>query len=197
MRDADQPTLAAALWPGERATRLARGAALVVGGAMLLAISAKIQLPFYPVPMTLQTLVVLLLALALGARLAGGAVALYLAEGLVGLPVFAGVVAGPQYLAGPTGGFLVGFLVAALAVGALAERGWDRTARRLVAAAVLGHLIIFATGYAWLAALIGPEEAWLLGVAPFYLATVLKTLLAVALMLASWRGADALRGRQG
>ena len=100
---------------------LLRGAALAFLGALVLAASAKIEVPFYPVPMTLQTLAVLTLGALFGARLAAATVALYLAEGLVGLPVFAGAVAGPAYLAGPTGGYLVGFL---------ARRGAGRLARR-------------------------------------------------------------------
>jgi biotin transport system substrate-specific component len=185
MADALDATLAATLWPTTRA-RLARDAALAVGGALALALSAKIQVPFTPVPMTLQTLVVLTLGAAFGARLAAAAVALYLLEGLLGLPVFAGAVAGPVYMMGPTGGFLLGFLVAATLIGLLAERGWDRSWARLLAAMTLGHVAIFALGFAWLAALIGPEKAFALGVAPFALATIVKTLLASALVGAAW-----------
>src|SRR6202789_1304863 len=87
------------------AERIVRGFALALGGSLLLAVSAKVQVPFFPVPLTLQTLVVLLPGAALGARLAAASVALYLIEGLAGLPVFASAVAGPVYMAGPTGGF--------------------------------------------------------------------------------------------
>jgi biotin transport system substrate-specific component len=122
--------------------------------------------------MTLQTLVVLVLGAAFGARLAAATVALYLLEGLLGLPVFAGAVAGPAYMAGPTGGFLLGFLIAAALIGFLAERGWDRSWGRLVAAMTLGHVAIFALGFGWLAVLIGPEKAFALGIAPFAAALV-------------------------
>ncbi|HLH48198.1 MAG TPA: biotin transporter BioY, partial [Roseiarcus sp.] len=149
---------------------------------------------FYPVPMTLQTLVVLILGAAFGARLAGATVALYLAEGLIGLPVFAGALAGPAYMAGPTGGYLVGFLVAAVAIGFFAERGWDRSGPRLLVAMALGHALIFAFGFVWLAGLIGAEKAWALGVAPFFAATLVKTLLAWALVGAFWSAALGLRG---
>ncbi len=186
-------TLVSTLWPARRTARLARNAALVVGGALALAVSAKIQVPFYPVPMTLQTLVVLVLAAACGARVGAAAVALYLIEGLLGAPVFAGAVAGPGYMAGPTGGYLIGFLAAAALVGALAERGWDRSWAWLLAAMTLGHAVIFAFGYAWLAALIGPEKAFALGVAPFVLATIVKTLLASALVGAAWSAVAGLR----
>jgi biotin transport system substrate-specific component len=194
MNDNRRPTLAATLWPQQAASRLARFAALAVGGALALAISAKVEVPFYPVPMTLQTLVVLALGAAFGARLAAATVLLYLAEGLAGLQVFAGIGAGPGYLAGPTGGYLLGFLVAAALVGWLAERGWDRSAPWLLAAMTIGHLVILAFGFAWLALLIGPEKAWLRGVAPFFAVTVVKTLLAWALVAAAWRAVASLRG---
>jgi biotin transport system substrate-specific component len=194
MNDNRRPTLASMLWPQQAASRIARFAALAIGGALALAISAKIQVPFYPVPMTLQTLVVLVIGAAFGARLAAATVLLYLAEGLLGLQVFAGIAAGPLYMAGPTGGYLLGFLVAAALVGWLAERGWDRSLGWLLAAVVLGHLVIFAGGYAWLAYLIGPEKAWLFGIVPFFAATIVKTLLAWALVAAAWRGVASLRG---
>jgi biotin transport system substrate-specific component len=164
------------------AERIVQGFALALGGSLLLALSAKVQVPFYPVPLTLQTLVVLLLGAALGARLATASVALYLLEGLVRMPVFAGAVAGPLYMAGPTAGFLVGFLAAAALIGFVADRRWDRSWIRLLVSLSLGHAVVFAFGFLWLAQLIGPEKAFAAGVAPFALATIVKTLLAVALV---------------
>ncbi len=158
-----------------------RAAAVVIGGSLVLAASAKWQIPFTPVPMTMQTLVVLMLGALFGLRLAIATVALYLAEGLIGAPVFAGAVAGPAYMFGPTGGYLIGFLAAAAVIGFLAERGVARSLVGLAATLSLGHVIIFAFGFVWLARLVGAEKAWALGVAPFYAATVLKTALAVAL----------------
>jgi|SRR5271165_1838809 len=186
-------TLIATLWPARRNARLVRDAALAVCGALALAVSAKIQVPFYPVPMTLQTLAVLVLGAAFGARLGAAAVALYLVEGLFGAPVFAGAVAGPAYMAGPTGGYLVGFLAAAVLIGLLAERGWDRSWPRLLAAMTIGHAVIFAFGFAWLAVLVGAQKAFALGVAPFALATIVKTLLACALVGAAWGAVARLR----
>ena len=174
---------------------LRRGAALAVLGALILVVSAKVQVPFYPVPMTLQTLAVLTLGALFGARLAAATVALYLGEGLIGLPVFAGAVAGPAYLVGPTGGYLVGFLLAAALVGWLAERGWTRGWLPAIAAMTLGHLVIFAAGFAWLAPALGAGKAWAVGVAPFYAATLAKTLLAAALAIAARRMAP--RGSVG
>ncbi len=164
------------------AQRIAQSLAIALGGSLVLAISAKVEIPFYPVPLTLQTLVVLLLGPALGARLAAASVALYLIEGLAGLPVFAGALAGPAYMAGPTGGYLIGFLAAAALIGFAADRRWDRSWIRLLVSLTLGHAVVFAFGFAWLAQLIGAEKAFAAGVAPFALATIVKTLLAVALV---------------
>ena len=179
------PTLAATLWPTAPADtstgRAFRNVLLAVAGSLALWASAKIQVPFWPVPMTMQTFVVLALAAALGTRLGTAAVLLYLVEGAVGLPVFAGTPEkglGLAYMMGPTGGYLAGFVAAAFVVGALAERGFDRTIPRMLAAAAIGHAIIFLCGWGWLSTLLGAEKAWALGVAPFHAATVAKTLLA-------------------
>lgn len=185
---ASAATLAGLWWPaapGRRAAVL-RAALLMVAGSALLTLSAKVQVPLPPVPMTLQTLVVLMIGAAYGWRLGGATVGFYLAQGLAGLPVFAGAAAGPLYFAGPTGGFLVGFLAAAALVGALAERGWDRPLIRVVALMAFGHAVIFAFGLAWLSALIGPGKAWAVGAVPFLAPTVIKTALAAALMQAGW-----------
>jgi biotin transport system substrate-specific component len=179
------------VWPA-RAEGLSsplRTAILAIVGTALLTLSAKVQVPFWPVPMTMQTFVVLVLGATYGARLAGVTVALYLLEGALGLPVFAGTppaVAGLAYMAGPTGGFLLGFLAAAVIVGFLAERGWDRSLLRLSAVMILGHAVIFAFGLAWLSALMPFAKAWAVGFVPFMAATALKTALAIAAMQAAW-----------
>ena len=165
---------------------LAAAAAVVLGSA-LLAVSAKVQVPFWPVPMTMQTMVVILLGMAYGSRLAAATVALYLVEGLAGLPVFAGAAAGPAYMAGPTGGYLAGFLLAAGFTGWLAERGWDRTPVKALAALTLGHALVFVPGVAWLSVLFGFEKAVAVGLAPFWAATILKTALGAAIMQAAWK----------
>lgn len=194
MRDSHKATLAATLWPVASQARVLRQGALALAGAMLLTLSAKAQVPFWPVPMTLQTLVVLVLGAAYGPALAASTVALYLAEGLIGLPVFAGASAGPAYMMGPTGGYLLGFLAAALLTGALAQRGFDRTLPRLLALMTLGHAVIFAVGFGWMAVLFGASKAFALGVAPFWAATIVKTLLAAFLMAGLWRVTERLRG---
>ena len=195
-----QSSLAAQLWPVEgasRATALLRFAALSVAGALALTLSAKAQVPFYPVPLTLQTLVVLVLGAALGARLAPGATLRYLLEGAAGLPVFAGTPEkgiGLAYMMGPTGGFLAGFVLAAAFIGWCADRGLDRPAWKLTAVLFAGHALIFVLGFAWLAQFIGVEKAWMAGIAPFYLATAVKTLLAAAIVAGSWKLIGRLRG---
>jgi biotin transport system substrate-specific component len=188
---APAPTFAALVWPARDsgAASALRAIILALAGSALLALSAKIQVPIPPVPVTMQTLVVLLIGATYGWRLGGATVLLYLIEGMLGLPVFANTppaAASPAYLLGPTGGYLVGYLAAAVVMGFLAERGWDRSLPRVVAMMTLGHLIIFAFGLAWLAQLFGPAKAWAVGAMPFVLGTVLKTALAAALMKAAW-----------
>lgn len=181
-------TLVGLLWPvqASRINEVTRAAVLLAVGNLLLVISAKVQVPLPPVPVTLQSLVVLLLGAACGWRLGTATVLLYLAEGATGLPVFANLSAGPLYFAGPTGGYLVGFAAAAFVVGLLAERGWDRPLPRVVALMAIGHGIMFAVGLAWLAVLFGPEKAWAVGALPFLWGTAVKTALAAALMQAGW-----------
>lgn len=162
-----------------------RQAALMVAATGLLALSAKVQVPLL-VPMTLQTLVVLVLGAAFGARLAVATMLLYLAEGALGMPVFAGPVAGTLYFAGPTGGYLVGFVLAALVVGLLSERGLCRTIPGALSAMIIGHAVIFACGFAWLSVLFGAQKAFAVGVAPFYAATAIKTALGAAFLPAAF-----------
>jgi biotin transport system substrate-specific component len=163
-----------------------RSFGLALGGSLLLAVSAKIQVPFWPVPVTMQSLGVLLIGIALGSRLGAAAVLAYLAEGFVGLPVFAGAAAGPAYFAGPTAGYLLGFLIAAASIGWLAERGWDRSAGSAVLAMAIGHVLLFVPGVLWLAVLFGWPKAIAFGVTPFILATLVKTALGGAVIAALW-----------
>jgi len=189
MNSQPNATLVSVLWPESRDSLL-RLSAIVVLGTLLLTASAKIQVPFWPVPMTMQTFVVLFLGAALGPRLGALTVLLYLAQGAVGLPVFAGTPEkglGLAYMAGPTGGFLIGFAAAAYVVGWLAERGWGQSVPKLFLAMLLGHVVLFAFGVAWLAQLIGIEKAWMLGVVPFYAATIFKTALGAFVVPALWQ----------
>ena len=152
--------------------------AIVIGTA-LLALSAHIEVPFWPVPLSLQTLVVLLIGLAGGARLGGAIVLAYLAEGALGLPVFHGG-GGIAYLAGPTAGYLFGFLPAAILVGALAERGAGGIART-ASVLLLGDALIFTFGLAWLAPSFGLAKSLAVGLVPFLPAEAAKLALATAL----------------
>jgi biotin transport system substrate-specific component len=181
-----QPTLVDVLWSPGTGSNPARAIVLALIGSILLIISAKIQVPFWPVPMTMQTFVVLVLGIAYGWRLAGATVLLYFAQGAVGLPVFA-AGGGLTYLAGPTGGYLIGFLLGALAVGWLAERGWDCSVPRTLAAMLIGTAIIFACGVVWLSTLIGLPQAISAGLVPFLLSEAVKVALATALVPFAWR----------
>jgi len=178
-------TFAEVLWPAPGMSRTLRALLLALLGSALLTLSAKIEVPFYPVPMTLQTLVVLLLGMAFGARLAAVTVLLYLAEGAVGLPVFAGTPErgiGLAYMMGPTGGYLVGFVLAAAVCGWLTERRRDLFG--LALAAVAGTVAIFVPGVLWLAYLIGFEQSIVHGLMPFLWGALVKGGIAVALGLA-------------
>src|SRR6195256_4764108 len=135
---ARHPSLAAVLWP-DRSAYVVRSVILVALGTALLTLSAKVNLPLPYVPMTLQTLVVLVIGAAYGWRLGGTTVMVYLAEGGSGLPVFAGPVGGLAPLLGPTAGYLVGFVAAAFTTGWLSERGWDRSMPLLFVAMGAGH----------------------------------------------------------
>lgn len=195
---APQATLAAALWPTRGHAALLRAALLALGGSLLLTFSAKLQIPFWPVPMTMQTFAVLVIGMGLGARLGGATVALYLAEGALGLPVFAGTPEkgiGFAYLIGPTGGYLLGFLVSAALLGWLAERGWDRHIGSTLAAMALGSALIFACGLAWLGPLIGFTKAVQFGLLPFLPGAALKIALAAVLLPGIWRMLGRRRNR--
>lgn len=169
-----------------RRTDLIAAILIVLGGTALLALSAKISVPFYPVPMTFQPLAVVLIGAAFGPRLGGATVLAYLIEGALGLPVFA-TGAGFAYMMGPTGGYLVGFLLSAIVVGALARRGWDRSPLTMAGAMIIGMAMIYIPGVLWLGTVIGWNKPLLsLGVTPFLLGDVLKVALGALMMPAAW-----------
>lgn len=189
-------TYAALVWPARHggAAGWLRGTVLALLGAGLLTLSAKIQVPG-PVPTTLQTLAVLALGAMLGGRLAVLSVALYLLEGLAGLPVFAGtppVPSGPAYLLGPTAGFLFGLLLAGGIAGAAADRGLTGRPLAFAASMALADVALLVCGFLWLAFALpihgqfglGAERAFAIGIAPFWLAEAMKiTLASLALPL--------------
>jgi biotin transport system substrate-specific component len=177
-------TLSQAIFP----TRTpARHALLVVGASLLVAALAQVSipLPFTPVPITGQTLGVLLTGIVLGSRMAALAMALYLLEGAIGLPFFAG---GRSGLGGPTTGYLLSYPLAAFLTGWLAERGWDRKPLTAAAAMLTGSLVIFGLGATWLSAYVGGAmKAFTLGVLPFIPGDLLKTAMTSGLLPLTWR----------
>ena len=178
-----------AIWSRQNtsAASMLRLAVLAIAGSALMAVSAKIQVPMWPVPMTMQTFAVLVIAMSFGLRLGAATLLLYLAEGAVGLPVFASG-AGLAYLAGPTGGYLVGFFVAAVLVGWLAEKGWDRNAVQTLIAMALGTIVIFGLGVTWLAIFLGDaDKAIASGLTPFLVGAAVKITLAAAVLPIAWR----------
>lgn len=183
--------LAAVAWPQPAAgfSLVLRSLILVAFGTALLTLSAKINLPLPFVPMTLQTLVVLVIGAAYGWRLGCATVIAYLAEGAVGLTVFAGPVGGLAPLMGPTAGYLAGFVAAAFVTGWLSERGWDRSVPLLFVAMALGHIVILVAGFGWLAfgMKLGVEKAWLVGIVPFLAGSLVKNALGAALLPAARR----------
>ena len=188
-------TLAKTLLPIDNA--IVRNLILAIVGSLALWVSAKISIPFWPVPLTMQTLVVLVIGTAFGARLGAATVLLYLAEGAVGLPVFSGTPEkglGLAYMMSTTGGYLVGFVLAAGAVGFLAERGWDRSPLKTALAMVLGNVLIYVTGLLWLGTIVGwdkPVLAW--GLTPFLAGDAVKIAAAAVLMPLVWRLVSAFK----
>jgi biotin transport system substrate-specific component len=146
---------------------LAKQAAIVVLGSIGLAVLSQVTVPFIPVPMTLQTLGVLLIGLTFGFRMASATLALYLLEGLVGLPVFAGFSSGIAVFMGGTAGYLAGFLIAASVLGLMADKGLTKGWAGTIAAVAVGQVIIFGLGVAWLTALYGFDKAIAFGLLPF------------------------------
>ncbi len=186
-----QSTLIGIIWPVDaRSNVMFRNGALVILGTLFLTLASKVQVPFWPVPMTMGTLAVLVLGMAYGWRLAAATLMLYMAEGALGLPVFAGTPEkgiGLAYMMGGTGGYLVGFVLAATFVGWLAERGWDRTMLGTILAMLAGNALIYIPGLLWLGVLFGwdkPIFEW--GFTPFILGDVIKLGMAAVVMPLAW-----------
>jgi biotin transport system substrate-specific component len=193
--------LSEALLPADGAALWAKRAALVVLGIAALAIAAKIRVPFWPVPMTMQTFVVLSIGAAYGMRLGGVTLLGYLAVGALGFDVFTSSSAtnnGLAYMMGGTGGYLLGFLLATLALGALARRGWDRSVPRMAGAMLIGEVLVFLPGVLWLGHLFAAEQGWPwvleAGLVSFLPAEALKLALAALVFPAAWRAVGRARG---
>lgn len=174
-----------------------RFAALCLIGVIVLVLSAKAQVPFWPVPLTLQTLAISVLAVAYGARLGTATIGAYVMLGAVGLPVFAGTPEkgiGLAYMMGPTGGYLVGFVLAAALMGRMADQGWRSGIFKISVAMTVGHLLILVAGTIWLAVLFGLSKAIAVGFVPFLWPSVVKTLLGALIIHGSLRAMTGLRG---
>lgn len=172
-----------------------REVTLILGGSLLIAISAQLQfiLSFSPVPITGQTFAVLLLGALYGSKRGLATVVTYFALGVMGLPVFAGGAFGVARLVGPTAGYLVGFLAAAFVVGLLSERGWDRRPWTTAASMIIGNDIIYMVGVLWLSRFVGWQAVLSTGFLPFLAGDTLKIALATILLPAGWK----LIGRSG
>lgn len=174
-----------------RAAWLARTAALVVGCALLTAASARIEIPlwFTPVPITGQTLMVLLSGAALGSRLGAASQGLYVGLGAIGLPFYSGGDGGWEAATGATAGYLVGFIVAAFVVGRLAERRQDRAVATALPAFLAGSVVIYLFGVSWLMIdlEIGAIRALELGMVPFVTGDLIKIAIAGLALPAAWR----------
>jgi biotin transport system substrate-specific component len=187
------PALALAVAPASRRSSIAYRVALAFGGSWLVAGLAQfeVHLPFTPVPVTGQTLGVLVVGASLGSTLGAASLALYLAQGAAGLPFFSGGEGGVSVLAtsSPTAGYLWGFVIVAYAVGLLAERGWDRSPGPALGAMLVGEVLLYLVGVPWLALAIDVSlaEAVRLGLTPFIVADAWKALVAALLLPAAWR----------
>ncbi len=169
--------------------RVIRGSAvtnvmLVVAASAAIAIAAQIAIdvPFSPVPLTMQPLAVLLVGVILGSKRGAAAAALYLFEGMSGAPVFAQLHGGSAWLVGPTAGYLWSYPLAAFVAGWFSEKNWGSTIVRAVSGMLIALAVIYAGGWSWLAVLTGARNAFVAGVAPFVLADVVKIAIAAALL---------------
>ncbi|MHC4757947.1 MAG: biotin transporter BioY [Planctomycetota bacterium] len=186
-------TMIEALIPWAKKRTFASDFALILGGSLLIALCAKTRIFLLPVPITMQTFAVLIIAALFGVRRGVLTILVYLLEGALGLPVFASP-AGLFAFAGPTGGYLVGFVFAAFLVGFLAERGWDRKPAATILAMFLGNLVIYTCGLLWLQFLftvgkisLGTKGLLAAGLYPFILGDIIKIFLAALLLPLCWK----------
>ena len=188
-------TLRLAVFPR---SSLVTDAVLVLAGTGFVALAAQVSigLPFTPVPITGQTFAVVLVGASLGALLGLASLGLYLFVGALGAPVYADGNHGWDVLTGPTGGYIVGFVLAALLTGLLAQRRWDRRFSSAVAAMLSGNVVIYLVGLPWLAEKLdtGLEKTFELGLYPFVVGDLLKLYLAGALLPGAWRLVERLKG---
>jgi biotin transport system substrate-specific component len=191
--------LADRVWPAAGQSEWVRSGVLAIAGTVVVALCAQVSIPMIPVPMTLQTLAVLAIGGAYGSRLGAATLCLYALEGAAGLPVFANFQAGLFLPTGEiiaTGGYIIGFVLAAGLVGWLAEQGWDRSIIKMFAAMLLGAAVLYIPGLIWLTIWLGAVKglAWggavsaaiASGLVPFILGDIVKAALAAAAFPAAW-----------
>ena len=167
---------------------------LSLAGSALIALCAQVSVPFYPVPVTMQTFAVILIGLTYGWRLGGITVALYLIEGSIGLPVFAGGKGGMIVMMGPTAGYLYGFFLAAVACGWFTERGFDRSYLKLIVPLLAGNLLLYTSGLIWLGNFIGWDKPVLeLGLYPFIPGDLMKIALVAVLLPTVWKYVERMK----
>ena len=182
---AEQKTLVQTLWQSDKIWQ--RNIAIFLLGTLFLAICAHIQIPFYPVPVTMQSFGVLILGMALGSWLGGITLLVYFACGMIGLPVFAKTVGVAAFLS-PTGGYLIGLFFAAILCGTLAERGFDRDVLLSALTCFLATIVIFLFGVVWLGSVIGWDKPVLAyGLFPFIPGAIFKISLATFLLPKIWK----------
>ncbi len=171
--------------------------ALVVAGAALVAVLAQVAVPLWPVPVTGQTLAVLLVGASLGAARGAASLSLYALLGALGLPIYSDASSGWSVLLGPTGGYIIGFIASAAIVGWAAERSWDRGWYKPIITFIGGSLVVFAFGLPWLAVALGQlglpndlQSVLMAGFYPFITGGVIKAAIAAALLPALWAAAE-------
>lgn len=180
------PTLAIRYLPNV-SSRL-RDLFLILAGSWLVAVFAQVEIPLHPVPITGQTFAVLLIGALLGSKRGTATIIAYIAQGGMGLPFFAGGSSGLGVLTGATAGYLLGFVGAAYAVGWLAEHGLERSVRTSILPFLVGTVIIYVCGVAWLAFVLGSLlQAFQLGLLPFLMGDVLKLVAAALVLPAAWQ----------
>lgn len=190
MQHTGSPALVATLLPADRISRIAGQATLVVLGTAVIALSAKVKVPMWPVDMSLQTLAILVIAGLYGRTLGVLTLAAYLAEGALGFPVFQGTPEkgiGLAYMAGPTAGYLAGFVAITAIVGHAVDHGWGRRPLLLFSAMLGGELVLLALGAAWLSVLFGPQVGLTAGFGVFVIPDLVKVALAACIVTAASR----------
>ena len=177
-----------------KSQKIFRYGAITLAGSVLIALCAQVSVPFYPVPLTMQTFAVILIGLTYGWRLGGITVALYLIEGSIGLPVFAGGKGGMIVMMGPTAGYLYGFFLAAVACGWFTERGFDRSYLKLIVPLLVGNVLLYTSGLIWLGNFIGWDKPVLeLGLYPFIPGDLMKIALVAVLLPTVWKYVERMK----